>query len=116
MAGYRRRRIEDIKAYVIETYKGLPKECRKMSMQEFSDFLDARAKRLVSSYEKPADAKKKIDYEQLRKETAKSFDFFNLKKSIDTLVDIDTLDFDESFSLEVIMKIIKGKGTIRVKM
>jgi len=79
MADYRTRRIENLRVYATETYKALPEECRKMSMGKFSEFLEARVERLASIYEKSVDSKEKIDYEKLRKENAKSFDFLHVK-------------------------------------
>lgn len=38
MADYRTKRIESLKAYVIETYNKLPDECGKMSIPESQIF------------------------------------------------------------------------------
>jgi len=114
MADYKTKRIGNLKAYITETYKELPEECGKMSMDKFSDFLDARTERLISEYQKPVDFKRKekIDYEELSKKTLKYFDFSGILKCIDTLVDMGELNFDESMPLKGIVKIIKAKKIV----
>ena len=121
MADYRTRRIENLKAYVTETYKGLPEECGKMPIREFSDFLDARIEELISRHKKAVDfcSKEKIDYKGLTSETTKFMDFRSLKSCVDTLVDMGALNFDESMPLKGIVKMLKAdsaKGTTRIKI
>ncbi|MBI2129867.1 hypothetical protein HYU07_06560 [Candidatus Woesearchaeota archaeon] len=106
MADYRTKRIGELKHYIIETYNVLPKGCMQMSLDAFSEFLSSANEKVLDGFDK---CTTDIGVSKQRKDIQKSFNYWHLIKSINTLVEMSELNFDESLPLEGIVKIIKEK-------
>lgn len=112
MADYKTKRIQNLKNYIIETYNLLPKECKKMSVHKFSDFLSDKCEELLSRSQKFSGKDKSNNYaEETKKVIPRYMEFAWIREYINALVDIGELNFDESLPLKGIVKIIKeNKG------
>ena len=110
MTDYRTKRIQGLKNYIIKTYEVLPKECKKMSVHEFSDFLSDKCEELLSRSQKFSGKDKGDNYaKETKKVIPRYMEFAWIREYINALVDMGELNFDESLPLEGIVKIIKEK-------